>query len=136
MTTGAVACSATVAVSCLAAHSSLATGRETIVLECGECDRRLMALSFPVRAGRETGVLITGALRLTLRWHAPCQLVAPVIFVARRHVAMGQKIRVFKRRKLNLAHVARDLVQLLDAIEDLEELREKVRLAEATRVLH
>ncbi|MGY4291815.1 hypothetical protein ACVWXO_011081 [Bradyrhizobium sp. LM2.7] len=49
---------------------------------------------------------------------------------------MGQKIRVFKRRKLNLAHVARDLVQLLDAIEDLEELREKVRLAEATRVLH
>lgn len=49
---------------------------------------------------------------------------------------MGQKNRVFKRRKPNLAHVIRDLVQLLDAIEDLEELRKRVRLAEATRVLH
>ncbi|MET4446990.1 hypothetical protein ABIB75_005288 [Bradyrhizobium sp. GM2.2] len=49
---------------------------------------------------------------------------------------MGPKIRIFKRPKPNLAHVARNLMQLLDALEDLEELREKVRLAEATRVLH
>ena len=49
---------------------------------------------------------------------------------------MGQKNRVFKPRKSNVAHVARSLVQLLDAIEDLEEVREKVRLAESTRGLH
>lgn len=49
---------------------------------------------------------------------------------------MAQKNRVLRRRKPNLAHVIRHLVQLLDVIEDLEELRKKVRLAEATRVLH
>jgi hypothetical protein len=32
--------------------------------------------------------------------------------------------------------MTRELVRLLNAIEELEELREKVRLAEASRVLH
>jgi hypothetical protein len=32
--------------------------------------------------------------------------------------------------------MTRELVRLLNAIEELEELREKVRLAEAGRVLH
>lgn len=49
---------------------------------------------------------------------------------------MKQKVRVPKRRKPSLAHAASDLVTLLEAIEDLEELRERVRLAEAGRVLH
>jgi hypothetical protein len=49
---------------------------------------------------------------------------------------MRQKVRVLRRRKPSLAHVASSLARLLEAIEDLEDLREKVRLAEAARVLH
>ena len=49
---------------------------------------------------------------------------------------MGQRIRILKRPKPNLTHAARELVRLLDAIEELDELRERVRLAEASRVLH
>ncbi|MCK1622470.1 hypothetical protein IVA98_04270 [Bradyrhizobium sp. 160] len=50
---------------------------------------------------------------------------------------MGQRVRISKRPKSNLTHAARDkLLALLDAIEELEVLREKVQLAEAARVLH
>jgi len=49
---------------------------------------------------------------------------------------MGQRVRILKRPKSNLTHIARELVRLVDAIEELDELREKVRLAEAARVLH
>jgi hypothetical protein len=49
---------------------------------------------------------------------------------------MKQKVRLLKRRNPTLAHVASELVKLLEAIGDLEDLREKVRLAEAARVLH
>ncbi|WP_276339331.1 hypothetical protein [Bradyrhizobium zhanjiangense] len=41
---------------------------------------------------------------------------------------MGQKTQILKR-----AHLLPDLVKML---KELEELREKVRLAEAARVLH
>ncbi|SDJ33777.1 hypothetical protein SAMN05216338_104654 [Bradyrhizobium sp. Rc2d] len=41
---------------------------------------------------------------------------------------MGQKTRVLKR-----ANVLPDLLKML---QELEELREKIRLAEAARVLH
>lgn len=50
--------------------------------------------------------------------------------------AMKQKSRTSKPQKPTLAHIASDLVRLLKAIQDLEGLREKVRLAEAARVLH
>lgn len=50
--------------------------------------------------------------------------------------AMKQKSRVPKPRKPTLAHMVSDLVRLRKAMEDLEGLREKVRLAEAARVLH
>jgi len=49
---------------------------------------------------------------------------------------MGQRVRVLKRPKSSSTHAARELVRLLDAIEEFEELRERVRLAEAGRVLH
>jgi len=49
---------------------------------------------------------------------------------------MKQKSRVPKPRKPILAHMVSDLVRLLKAMKDLEGLREKVRLAEAARVLH
>ncbi|SFP81813.1 hypothetical protein SAMN05216330_110227 [Bradyrhizobium sp. Ghvi] len=49
---------------------------------------------------------------------------------------MGQRVRIFRRGRPSLTHIARELARLLDAIEDLEELRERVRLAEAARVLH
>ncbi|WP_283811698.1 hypothetical protein [Bradyrhizobium hipponense] len=41
---------------------------------------------------------------------------------------MGQKVRILER-----AHVLPDLLKML---RELEDLREKVRLAEAARVLH
>jgi hypothetical protein len=53
-----------------------------------------------------------------------------------RRLSMGQRVRIFRSRKPTLTHVARALVRLLDAIGELEELREKIRLAEAARVLH
>lgn len=49
---------------------------------------------------------------------------------------MGQCVRIFRRPNPSLTHMARELARLLDAIEDLEELRERVRVAEAARVLH
>ncbi|QIO33998.1 hypothetical protein [Bradyrhizobium sp. 1(2017)] len=49
---------------------------------------------------------------------------------------MGQRIRISRRPKPSLAHMARELMRLLNAIEELDELRERVRLAEAGRVLH
>lgn len=53
-----------------------------------------------------------------------------------RRASMGQRVRILKRPKPNLTHTVRELVRLLDAIEELDELRERVRLAEAGRVLH
>ncbi|MGY3035900.1 hypothetical protein ACVIIV_005070 [Bradyrhizobium sp. USDA 4354] len=49
---------------------------------------------------------------------------------------MKQKSRVPKPRKPTLAHMVSDLVRLLEAMKNLEELREKLRAAEATRVRH
>lgn len=50
---------------------------------------------------------------------------------------MGRQSRIFRRPTPSLTHVTRELTRLLDAIEELEDLREKVRLAEAAaRVLH
>lgn len=49
---------------------------------------------------------------------------------------MGQRIRILRRPKPSLVHMARELMRLLNAIEELDELRERVRLAEAGRVLH
>jgi hypothetical protein len=49
---------------------------------------------------------------------------------------MKQKVRFLRHRNPTLAHVASELVKLLEAIGDLEELREKVRLAEAARTLN
>ena len=49
---------------------------------------------------------------------------------------MGQRTRILRRPKPSLAHMARELMRLLNAIEELDELRERVRLAEAGRVLH
>ncbi|MEY9590844.1 hypothetical protein ABIA06_003135 [Bradyrhizobium yuanmingense] len=46
---------------------------------------------------------------------------------------MKQKSRVLKPRKPTLAHMVSDLVRLLRAMEDLERLREKIRLAEKKR---
>lgn len=45
-----------------------------------------------------------------------------------RRIAMGQTTRILKR-----ANVLPDLLKML---QELEELRERVRLAEAARVLH
>ncbi|UPJ60717.1 hypothetical protein [Bradyrhizobium sp. 192] len=49
---------------------------------------------------------------------------------------MKQKSRVSKPRKPTLAHMVSDLVRLLKAMEDLEELRAKVRLAENNQKTH
>lgn len=49
---------------------------------------------------------------------------------------MKQKVRILECQKPTLAHVAANLVRLVNAIQDLEDLRERVRLAEAARVLH
>jgi hypothetical protein len=46
---------------------------------------------------------------------------------------MGQKGPILKRQKPILTHTPIDLLKLL---QELEDLREKVRLAEAARVLH
>jgi hypothetical protein len=46
---------------------------------------------------------------------------------------MGQKDPILKRQKPILTHALIDLLRMLHEIEDL---REKVRLAEAARVLH
>ncbi|MFK4486706.1 hypothetical protein ACVWYQ_000958 [Bradyrhizobium sp. USDA 3397] len=46
---------------------------------------------------------------------------------------MKQKSRVPKPRKPTLAHMVSDLVRLLKAMENLERLREKVRLAESNQ---
>ena len=55
-------------------------------------------------------------------------LMLLAVSVPWRRVAMGQTSRILKR-----AHVLPDLVKML---QDLEELREKLRMAEAARVLH
>ncbi len=47
---------------------------------------------------------------------------------------MKQKSRVPKPRKPTLAHMFSDLVRLRKAMEHLEGLRKKVRLAEAANV--
>lgn len=49
---------------------------------------------------------------------------------------MGQRIQILRSPKPSLRHIARNLVTLLNAIEELDQLRERVRLAEAGRVLH
>lgn len=49
---------------------------------------------------------------------------------------MGQRVRILRRPRSSLTHTARELLRLLDAIEELEDLREKVRVAEAARILH
>ena len=49
---------------------------------------------------------------------------------------MAQQARILRRPKPTLTHIARQLVTLLEAIDELEDLREKVRLAEAARILH
>lgn len=49
---------------------------------------------------------------------------------------MAQRVRILRQSKSGLTHITRELVRLLDAIEELEELRERVRRAEAGRVLH
>lgn len=49
---------------------------------------------------------------------------------------MAQRVRVPRRPRPSLKHIARKLVRLLDAIDELEDLRERVQAAEATRVLH
>ena len=46
---------------------------------------------------------------------------------------MGQRNPILRRHKPDLAHTLVDLLQLL---QELENLTEKVRLAEAARVLH
>ncbi|MFK4486715.1 hypothetical protein ABIA45_001793 [Bradyrhizobium sp. USDA 336] len=49
---------------------------------------------------------------------------------------MAQRGRILTHRSPDLKQIARELVRLLDALEELDVLREKVRLAEAARVLH
>lgn len=49
---------------------------------------------------------------------------------------MKQKSRVPKPRKPTLAHMVSDLVRLLKAMEDLERLREKVRLTQNDQRSH
>ncbi|UPK35161.1 hypothetical protein IVB18_45535 [Bradyrhizobium sp. 186] len=49
---------------------------------------------------------------------------------------MGQRIRILRRPRPSLKHIARELVRLLDAIDELEDLKDRVQVAEATRVLH
>ncbi|MGY3149319.1 hypothetical protein ACVWYQ_006318 [Bradyrhizobium sp. USDA 3397] len=49
---------------------------------------------------------------------------------------MKQKSRVLKPRKPTVAHMVSDLVRLLKAMEDVEQLREKVRLAENSQKPH
>jgi hypothetical protein len=61
-------------------------------------------------------------------------LSSPVLAGSR--FVMKQKSRTATPQKPTLAHIISDLVRLLKAIEDLESLREKVRRAEAARVLH
>jgi hypothetical protein len=55
-------------------------------------------------------------------------LMLLAVSVPWRRVAMGQTSRILKR-----AYVLPDLMKML---QELDELREKVRLAEAARVLH
>ncbi|WP_212407369.1 hypothetical protein [Bradyrhizobium liaoningense] len=71
-----------------------------------------------------------GALRLPPR-HGLCQSTLFPSVLAGSHFAMKQKSRVPKPRRPTLAHMVSDLVKLLEAMKDLEDLREKVRLAEA-----
>lgn len=49
---------------------------------------------------------------------------------------MAQRARILRRPRPSLKHVARELVRLLDAIDELEDLKQRVQLAEAARVLH
>jgi hypothetical protein len=48
---------------------------------------------------------------------------------------MKQRSRIPKPRKPTLAHMVSDLVRLLEAMKYLEDLRKRVRLAEAARAL-
>lgn len=57
------------------------------------------------------------------------QATSPSVLAGSRF-AMRQKSRVRKPRKPTLAHMVSDLMRLLKAMEGLERLREKVRLAE------
>lgn len=49
---------------------------------------------------------------------------------------MAQRGPVPRRARPSLKHIARELVRLVDAIDELEELKAKVKAAEASRVLH
>lgn len=49
---------------------------------------------------------------------------------------MKQRSQVPKPRKPTLAHMVSDLVRLLEAMKDLERLREKVQLAEDNQRPH
>ncbi len=57
-----------------------------------------------------------------------CALIRLAVSEPWRRVAMGQTTRILKR-----AYVQPDLLKML---QELENLREKVRLAEAARTLH
>jgi hypothetical protein len=70
------------------------------------------------------------APRLHPSWHALCGASQSPSVLEGSRFAMKQKSRVPKPRKPTLAHMVSDLVRLLKAMEDLERLREKVRLAE------
>ncbi|MDA9546502.1 hypothetical protein GPL17_16590 [Bradyrhizobium yuanmingense] len=63
-------------------------------------------------------------------------LLAKEISNPRRRTSMAQRGRILTSRSSDLKQIARELVRLLDALEELDALREKVRLAEAARVLH
>lgn len=60
-------------------------------------------------------------------------LLANWTYHASRCVAMGQKRPFSKQRKPILTHA---LIDLLRILQELEDLREQVRAAEAERVLH
>ena len=57
-----------------------------------------------------------------------CALMWLAVSLPWRRMAMGQKARILKR-----AHLLPDLLKM---IQELEDLREKVRVAEAARLLH
>lgn len=46
---------------------------------------------------------------------------------------MAQRARILRRSRPSLKHVARKLVRLLDAIDELEDLKQRVQVAEAAR---
>lgn len=49
---------------------------------------------------------------------------------------MAQRTRILRRPRPSLTHIARELVRLLDAMDELEDLKQRVQVAEAARVLH